>query len=144
MRARYKIPLIAGAVAMTGVAAITIGPVLLMIGTTTVAGIVMSVTPDEAFEEDFARIPEVGLFIEKYPDYATAHYGEFLGWKVINYYAKVGDEKSIELYVKKSVLHQEVRVSAGCFGSEFTRTFDITHEQVLGFLQDDRCSGEPK
>lgn len=144
MRARYKIPLITGIAIMTGVAAVTIGPVLFMIGANTVAEIIISSTPDEAFEEDFARIPEVGLFIEKYPDYATSHSGDFLGWKVITYYAKVGDEKSIEMYVKKSVLHQEVRISAGCFGSEFTRTFDIPHEQVLGFLQDNECVGGQK
>ena len=144
MRARYKIPLIAGIAVLVGFAAIVIGPVLFMIAAGMIANFIISTTSDEAFEEDFARIPEVEIFIEKYPDYGTYHFGDFLGWKIIGYTSDINDVQSIRMEVKKSVLNQKVRISAGCSGSESSYTLDVPHERVADFLQNDGCLGEGK
>ncbi|MCE2497420.1 MAG: hypothetical protein J4F28_00190 [Nitrosopumilaceae archaeon] len=145
MRARYKIPLIVGIAIPTGFAAIFfIGPVLYMIVAGMIANFIISTTSDEAFEEGFARISEVKIFIEKYPDYGTIHYGDFLGWKVIQYTSEINDMQSIHMEVRKSVLHQKVKITAGCAGSDYSYVLDVPHDQVADFLQSDGCLGERK
>lgn len=144
MRARYKIPLIAGIAVLSVFAAIFIGPVIFMIVAGTIANFIMATTSNEAFEEDFARIPEVKIFIEEYSDYGTAHYGDFLGWKVIQYYSEINDAQGIHMAVRKNVLHQTVQISAGCSGPGPSFAFDIPHDRVADFLQNDGCLGEGK
>ena len=82
MSRAVKIVLIAVAAAF---AAVVVGPVLAIIATNSYVGLVMSVTPDSAFEEEFAQISEVRLFVSEYPDHPTSHGGDFLEWKVIIY-----------------------------------------------------------
>ena len=105
------------------------------------SGFIMSVVSDEEFEEEFSKIPEVKLFIEKYPNYTTGHLSDFLGWKIINYNANVGED-FIHLSVKKSVIHQGVKVSAGCSASGTNFAFDILDEDVLIYLKNDKCPKE--
>ena len=142
MRARYEIPLAAGIAVLAGFVAIIIGPVLFMIAFGAVANI-MPEPSEEAVEEDFARIPEVVVFTEEYPDYGTAHYGDFMGWRVILYTSEINDERII-MEVRKSVLHQGVKVSAGCSGPGPSSVLDVPHDQVVDFLQSGRCFGEEK
>ena len=142
MKTKYKILLIAGIVVLIGFASIIVGPVLFMIGSNMIAGLIISSTSNETFEEDFTDISEVKFFIERYPNYTTSHYGDFLGWKIIAYTAKINDVQGIKMEVKKNVLHQGVQISAGCFDSESSYTLNISQDQVIDFLQDDRCLGE--
>lgn len=144
MKARYKIPLIAGIAVLSVFAVIFIGPVIFMIVAGMIANFIMATTSDEAFEEDFARIPEVKIFIEEYPDYGTSHYGDFLAWKVIQYSSEINDVQGIHMAVRKNVLHQTVKISAGCSDSEPSFVFDIPHDRVANFLQSDGCLGERK
>lgn len=136
MRATYKILLTVGIAALVGFAAIAIGyeP----------ADLILQATSDEAFEEDFARIPEVKIFIEEYPDYGTYHYADFSAWKIIGYASEINDVQSIHMEARKNVLSQKVRISAGCSGPEPSFAFDIPHDQVADFLRSDGCLGERK
>ena len=137
LRARYKIPLIVGIAVPAGLAAIIMGPVLFMIA----FGAIASIMPDpseEAVEKDFAQIPEVGVFTERYPDYGTSHYGDFMGWRVVQYTSETSDAQSISMAVRKNVLHQGIEISAGC-GPEFSYALDVPHDQVIDFLQSGRC-----
>ena len=104
----------------------------------------MSTTSDEAFEEDFARIPEVRIFIEKYPDYSTYHYADFLGWKIIGYASEVSDVQNIHMEVRKNVLHQKVKTSADCSNPDYSYVLDVPHDRVADFLQNDGCLGGGK
>ncbi|WP_428325417.1 hypothetical protein [Nitrosopumilus sp.] len=140
MKIRYKIPIIVGISILIGFVAIVMAPIFLMIGSNALAGFIMSNTSDEIFEEDFAKIPEVKFFIEKYPNHSTSHSGDFLGWKVIFYDSRTHDQNAISLHVKKSVLHQGVKISAGCNTSDSSIAFDIPQEQVMDYLKNDRCS----
>ena len=142
MKTRYKIPLIAGIVVLIGFASIIIGPVLFMIGSNMIAGLIISSTSNETFEEDFTDISDVKFFIEKYPNYTTSHYGDFLGWKIITYTTKINDVQGIKMEVKKNVLHQGVKISAGCFDSESSYALNVLQDQVMDFLQNDGCPGE--
>lgn len=142
LRARHKIPLVVGIAVLAGFAAIVIGPVLFMIVFGAIANIVPE-PPDEAVEEDFARIPEVRVFTEEYPDYGTAHYGDFMGWRAILYTSETSDAQVISMEVRKNILHQGVKVSAGC-GPKFSYALDVPHDQVIDFLQSDRCTAEGK
>lgn len=110
-----------------------------MISSNAIANHIISTTSDETFESDFAKISEVRFFIEKYPNYTTGHLADFLGWKVINYSAKINDERYVHLSVKKSVLHQGVKVSAGCSQTGTNYALDIIDEQVMDYLKNDRC-----
>lgn len=139
MKTKYKIILVASLSALFIIGSIVIGPVIFMTGANAYAGFVISNTPDSVFEEEFAKIPEVQLFIEKYPDYFTSHYGDFLGWKIIRYTALVDDDKSINLEVKKNVLHQGVRISAGCDDGGYSYGLDIPQEQVMDHIKGDKC-----
>ena len=139
MKTIYKIPIIAGMTVLIGFTAIVIAPIFLMVGSNALAGFIISNTSDETFEEDFAKIPEVKLFIEKYPNYSASHSGDFLGWKVIFYDSKTADENGINLHVKKSVLHQGVKISAGCDKGVSSFVFDIPQEQVMDYLTNDKC-----
>ena len=115
------------------------GPILYMAIGSAYSGFVISNTSDEKFEKEFARIPEVALFVETYPEYVTSHYGDFLGWKIISYAAKINDMQGIHMEVKKSVLHQGVRISAGCSDNGFGFAYDIPQEQVLDYLKNKEC-----
>ena len=139
MKTIYKIPLIAGIVVLIGFVALVIGPIFFMIGSNFLAGFIMSSISDETFEEDFAKIPEVKFFIEKYPDYATNHSSDFLGWKIISYTAKINDVQNIHMEVQKSVLHQGVKISAGCFNFESSYGLNILQDQVMDYLKNDKC-----
>lgn len=141
MKTRNKIILIA-IILVVGIVSIVIGPVIFMIGANGYTGFIISSTPDSVFEKDFAKIPEVRLFIEKYPDYTTSHHGDFLGWKIIDYGAELDAEKSIYLSVKKSVLHGKVKVSAACDDGGDVVTFDIIGENVMDYLKNEQCLGE--
>ena len=113
MKIKHKIILIVGLSIVIVVGGIVIGPVIYMIVAIQYSGFIISNTPNEVFEEEFAKIPEVKVFIEKYPNYTTSHLQDIIGWKIIFYESKGQDDKSIKLHVKKSVLHQGVRISAG-------------------------------
>lgn len=142
MKTRYKIILISSLSVLFVVVSIIMGPVIFMIGVNAYSGFIMSSIPDSVFEEEFAKTPEVRLFMEKYPNYSTSHYGDFLGWKIIRYAALVDDDKSIHLEVKKSTLHQGVRISAGCDKGDHSYELDIPQEQVINYVKENRCLGE--
>ena len=142
MKTKYKIAIIATTIPLAFFGVMIFGPILLMVASNAYAGFVMSSTSDETFEKEFAKIPEVKLFIEKYPEYTTSHSSDFLGWKVIFYNAKTSDDKSIHLHVKKSVIHQGVRVNAGCSDGSFGFAYDIPHERVMDYLRNDKCGAK--
>ena len=118
------------------------GIIPLMYVTNGYSGFIMSIVSNEEFENEFAKIPEVKFFIEKYPNYTTGHLSDFLGWKIINYDAKVG-ENFIHLSVKKSVIHQGVKVSAGCSASGTNFAFDVLDDAVMDYLKKDTCLKTP-
>ena len=132
MNRAVKIAVIAGSVVAAVFAAIFVGPVLAMIVLGSYAGLVISVTPDAAFEEEFAQIPEVKLFITEYPDYSTSHSGDFLGWKVITYFSD--GEPTVVMGVRKSVLDGDVRVSAGCDYGAHRYSLDVPREGVADLI----------
>jgi hypothetical protein len=142
MKTRNKIIVIVAVIAVAIPAVMIFGIIPLMTVTNAYSGFVMSFTSDEAFEEDFAKIPEVALFIEKYPNYTTNHSADFLGWKVIIYEA-IENEKILHMYVKKSVLHHGVKINAGCsdLGS-YNYSFNISEEQVMDYIKNDKCMGK--
>ena len=140
MKTRHKIAIIVTTIPFAFFGMIIFGPIFLMTTTNAYAGFVMSSTSNQTFEEEFAKIPEVKLFIEKYPEYTTSHSSDFLGWKVIFYDAKISDDKSIHLHVKKSMIHQGVRVNAGCSDGSFSFAYDIPQEQVMNYLRNDKCA----
>jgi hypothetical protein len=142
MKTRYKIILIAVISIAIGVGGIILGPVILMIVTIQYSGFVISNTPDQVFEDEFATIPEVAFFIEKYPNYTTSHLQDIIGLKIILYESKGQDNKSINLHVKKSVLHQGVRISAGCNEGDYSFGYNIPQEQVMDYLKGDECLGK--
>ena len=142
MKTRYKIMSIV-VVAVLISAIVIFGVVPMMITTNSSSGFIMSLIPDSVFEEDFAKISEVKFFIEKYPNYTTSHLADFLGWKIINYDADVG-QNVIHLSVKKSVLHQGVKVSAGCsVGESHSYALNILDDDVLDYLKNDTCREKP-
>ena len=100
------------------------------------AGLVIGTTPDSAFEEEFLAIPEVRLFTMEYPNYTASHGGDFLGWKSIIY--RSDGEPAVVMYVKKSVLHQGVRISAGCDGGQGF-ALDVPREAVVDHIKNYRC-----
>jgi len=139
MKTRYKITIIIAIIAVAIPGIIIFGGILMMITANTYSGFIISSTPDESFEEDFAKIPEVKFFIEKYPNYTTNHSSDFLGWKIINYSANGGDNV-VHLSVKKSVLHQGVKVSAACeIGGSSSYGFTILDDKVMDYLKNDSC-----
>ncbi len=142
MNTRYKVILIVGLSIAVVVGGIVIGPVIYMIVAIQYSGFIISSTPDEVFEEEFAKIPEVAFFIEKYPNYTTGHLQDIIGWKIIFYESKGEDNKSINLEAKKSVLHQGVKISAGCNEGGNSVTMDIPQEQVMDYLKNDECLGK--
>ena len=83
------------------------------------------------------EIPEVGIFAAEYPGYSTSHTGDFLGWKVIMYWSD-GDPAAA-LHVQKNVLHQGVRISAGCDYGTGTFAFDVPQEAVADYIRDRAC-----
>lgn len=142
MKPRYKIALIVGIIAVSIPGIIIFGAIPLMIATNAYSGFIVFLTSDEAFEEDFAKIPEVKLFIKKYPNYTTNHYADFLGWKVIDYETKT-DENILHLSVKKSVIHHGVKISAGCSAiGSYSYGYDILDEQVIDYIKNDKCVGK--
>jgi len=142
MRTRYKIIIISAIIVASIPGIVIFGAVPLMIVTNAYSGFIMSLISNETFEEDFARIPEVKLFIEKYPNYTTNHSADFLGWKVI-YYEAIENEKILHLYVKKSVLHQGVKISAGCSNlGTYNYAYNILDEQVMDYIKNDKCVGK--
>ena len=105
---------------------------------------IITYTPNHVFEEDFAKIPEVALFIEKYPNHSTSHGGEFAGWKAIQYGSEPHDDRSFYLYVKKSVLTHKIVVYAGCNMSGLESgisgfSYDIPREQIPDYIKNDEC-----
>ena len=132
MNRAVKIALIAGVAVAAAFATVIVGPVLYIIVANSYAGFVMSVTPDSAFEEEFAQIPEVRLFVSEYPDHSKSHTGDFLGWKVIIYSSN--GEPEIAMYVKKSLLHEGVRISAGCDYGAQEFVFDVPQEEVTDLI----------
>ena len=142
MIARNKIILFAGLSVAVVIGGIIIGPVIYMILAIQYSGFVISNTPNEVFETEFAKIPEVALFLEKYPKYTTSHLQDIIGWKIIFYKSVGQDNKSINLEVKKNVMHQGVKISAGCDEGAFRFTFDVPQEQVMDYLKNDKCFGK--
>ena len=139
MKTRYKIIIIVAVIVVAIPSVMIFGSIPLMIVTNVYSGFIMSLISDEAFEEDFAKIPEVKLFIEKYPNYTMNHSADFLGWKVINYDA-IGNEKILHMYVKKSVLHHGVRISAGYSNlGSYSYGYNILDEQVMDYIKNDKC-----
>ena len=142
MKKTWKIILIAGISVVIVVGGIIIGPVIYMIVAIQYSGFIISSTPDSVFEEEFAKIPEVAFFIEKYPNYTTGHLQDIIGWKIILYESKGVDNKSINLEAQKSVLHHGVKVSAGCNEGGFGFALDVPQEKVMDYLQNDECLGK--
>jgi len=143
MKTRYKIIIIGTSIPVAILGIMIFGIVPLMYITNGYSGFIMSVISDEEFEEEFSKIPEVKFFIEKYPNYTTGHLSDFLGWKIINYDANVG-ENFIHLSVKKSVIHQGVKVSAGCsIGGSYNYALNILDDDVLNYLKSDICLERP-
>ena len=143
MKTRYKIIIIGISIPVAILGIMIFGIVPLMYMTNGYLGFIMSVISDEEFEEDFAKISEVKLFIERYPNYTTSHLADFLGWKIINYDADVG-QNVIHLSVKKSVLHHGVKVSAGCsIGESHSYALNILDDDVLDYLKNDTCLEKP-
>lgn len=138
MKTRYKIIIIVGIIAVSIPGIIIFGAVPLMIATNAYSGYIMSSTSDSVFEKDFAKIPEVKFFIEKYPNYTTSHGADFLGWKIIMYNSN-SEQSGAELHVKKSVIHHGVKVSAACNNGGYSVTFGIIGEDVMDYLKNDEC-----
>lgn len=139
MKTRYKIIIIVTVIAVAIPGIMIFGAVPLMITTNAYSGFIMSSTSDETFEEDFKKISEVELFIEKYPNLTTNHSADFLGWKIINYDANVG-QNVVHLSVKKSVLHQGVKISAGCsVGGPYNYALNILDDDVMDYLKNNTC-----
>ncbi len=142
MKTRRKIILIAGISVAVVIMGIFLGPVIYMIIAIQFSGFIISSTPDEIFEEEFVEIPEVKLFIEKYPNYTTSHLQDIIGWKIIFYESKTQDNKAVNLEVQKNVLHHGVRISAGCNDGGVSFAFDVPQEQVMDYLKNDECLGK--
>ncbi|MGY5149543.1 MAG: cupredoxin domain-containing protein [Candidatus Nitrosopumilus sp. bin_68KS] len=142
MKTRYKITLIVGIITVSISGIIIFGSIPLMVASNAYSGLVISSTPDFVFEEDFANIPEVKFFVEKYPNYTTNHSADFLGWKIINYDADIG-QNVIHLSVKKSVLHQGIKVSAGCSVGSYNYALNILDDDVMDSLKNDVCLEKP-
>ena len=139
MKTRRKIILIGGISVVVVVAGIFLGPVIYMIVAIQYSGFIFSSTSDKVFEEEFNEIPEVELFIEKHPNYTTSHLQDIIGWKIIFYESKDQNDKSVNLQVKKNVLHKGVKISAGCRDNSQSLTFDIPQEQVIDYLKNNKC-----
>jgi len=139
METIYKTSLIVGIVIIIGFASIFLVPVFSMIGSNMIANHILSNTSNETFEADFAKIPEVKFFIEKYPNYITGHLADFLGWKIINYESKMDADRFIHLSVKKNVLHQGVNVYAGCSETGTDFVYNIIDDNVIDYLKNDQC-----
>ena len=142
MKTRKKIILIGGLSVAVVIMGIFLGPVIYMIVAIQYSGFIISSTSDEVFEEEFTEIPEVNLFIEKNPNYTTSHLQDIIGWKIIFYESKDQDNKSVNLEVKKNVLHQGIKLNAGCGDDNQSLTFDIPQEQVMDYLKNNKCLGE--
>lgn len=143
MKTRYKIIIIGISIPIAILGIMIFGIVPLMYITNGYSGFMMSIISDEEFEKDFAKIPEVKFFIEKYPNYTTNHSSDFLGWKIINYDGDVG-QNDVHLSVKKSVLHQGVKVSAGCeVGVSSGYALNILDDKVMDYLKNDTCEKKP-
>ena len=143
MKTRYKMIIIGILIPVTILGIMIFGIVPLMYITNGYSGFIMSVISDEEFEEEFAKISEVKLFIEKYPNYTTSHSADFLGWKIINYDASIG-QNAVHLSVKKSVIHQSVKVSAGCsVGEAYSYALNILDDEVKDYLKNDICLEKP-
>ena len=129
---------LAACVAVAGAfAAVIFGPVLAMVVLGSYASLVIGMTSDSAFEDEFMEIPEVGIFAAEYPGYSTSHTGDFLGWKVIMY--RSDGVPTAALHVQKNVLHQGVRISAGCDYGTGTFAFDVPQEVVADYIRDRAC-----
>ena len=142
MKTRRKVILIAGLSVAVVIMGIFLGPVIYMIIAIQYSGFIISSTPDEVFEEEFVEIPEVKLFIEKYPNYTTSHLQDIIGWKIISYESKTQDNKAVNLEVQKNVLHYGVSISAGCNDGGVSFAFDVPQEQVMDYLKNDECLGK--
>ena len=142
MKTRYKIIIVGISIPVAILGIMIFGIIPLMYITNGYSGFIMSIISDEEFEEEFTKIPEVKFFIEKYPNYTTSHLADFLGWKIINYDADVG-QNVIHLSVKKSVLHQGVKVSAGCSVGPYNYALNILDNDVMDYLKNDMCLEKP-
>lgn len=129
------IPIILALVVISILAAIVTGPAILMIVANAYSNFIISITSNQAFEKEFASIPTVNLFIQKYPNYTTSHDSDFLGWKIIDYVASHGD-KSIRLHVKKSVLHNGIHVAISC---NLDPLSDDSTQNVMHFIRQNNC-----
>lgn len=139
MKTRYKIIIIVTVIAVAIPGIMIFGAVPLMIATNAYSGFIMSSTSDETFEEDFGKISEVKFFMERYPNFTTNHSADFLGWKIISYDADVG-KNIVHLSVKKSVLHQGVKISAGCeIDAPSSYTLNILDDKVTDYLKNEFC-----
>jgi len=112
-------------------------PVALLILGNTLTAFIVSNTPDTVFEEEFAKIPEVELFITKYPNYTAGHGGDIIGWKIIIYNTVHGDNW-MWLEVEKNVLHHGVRMYIMCFDG--TQQYSV-QDDIIAYIQSDKCFG---
>ena len=142
MKTRRKIILIVAISIAVIIIGIFLGSVIYMIVAIQYSGFIISNTSDEIFEEEFAEISEVKLFIEKYPNYTTSHLQDIIGWKIIFYESKSQDNKSINLEVKKNVLHRGDKVNAGCNDGGGSVALDVPQEQVMDYLKNNECLGK--
>ena len=125
-------------VAIPAAAMVTIlfaSPIVFLALGNLIGGYIISATPNEVFEEEFAEIPEVSLFIAKYPNYTTSHGGDIIGWKIILYNAEHGDDPLL-LQVKKNVFHQGIRVHIICADSSLSS--DV-QDDIMAYIQSGKC-----
>ncbi|MDE0267168.1 MAG: hypothetical protein OXK17_09205 [Thaumarchaeota archaeon] len=116
------------------------GSVLFMILSIQYYGIIIASTPDRVFEEEFAMMPEVAAFIDRYPDYSTSHGGDIIAWKEILYWPNEGD--ALALHVKKSVSHGKVIMHGACMAQDVGGTrFDMPREEIIAYMEHDMCPG---
>ena len=116
MKTRYKIVIVISIIPIIFFGVFMAGPILFMIVGGAYSNFIISNTSNETFEKEFATIPEVAFFIATYPDHTTSHYGDFLGWKMIDHHAENMDINN--LHVKKSMLHGGIRIQASCANNE--------------------------
>ena len=142
MKTKYKIILIACISPIIIFYSIFfIGPIVFITVSNAYSGFIISNTSDKVFEEEFAKIPEVAIFIAKYSNYNTYHSEDFLGWKTIMYTTHGPDNKSvITLLVRKNMLHQGTDITVRCDADKDSGIVsDVLQDQVMDFLKNNNC-----
>ena len=111
MKTRYKIAIIIALIPVV----IFGGQVVLLIGSIQVGGFLVSLVSDDAFDEEMRQLEHVKIFHEKYGESTVGHASDIIAWKEIFYGTKSPDgNQAAELFVKKSMLHGNIRMQFSC------------------------------